>query len=204
MDISDTLIAKSDQLNADDLVGGPITVRILGVRRGKTDEQPIEIEIDGGHRPFRPCKTVRRVLAAGWTSDSSKWVGQRLTLYRDPDVLWAGKKAGGIRVAAMSGIKGRMTMALQTAKGKKSDNVIEVLPPEAAPAPEVLLDLAAELAKVGLTVADFDAWRESTGRGPASALTPQEASKIAAWFLAVPTRFEVMRPKPDEDPEVPF
>ncbi len=204
MDISDTLIAKSDQLNADDLVGGPITVRILGVRRGKTDEQPIEIDIEG-HRPFRPCKTVRRVLAAGWTSDSSKWVGQRLTLYRDPDVLWAGKKAGGIRVAAMSGIKGRMTMALATAKGKKSDNVIDVLAPEVVQDRGVLLDLAAELANAGLTVADFDAWRETTGRGPASALTPQEASKIAAWFLALPERFSLILPvQLDKDPEVPF
>jgi hypothetical protein len=29
-DFGETLVAKSDQLNADDLVGGPITVQITG------------------------------------------------------------------------------------------------------------------------------------------------------------------------------
>lgn len=34
LDISDTLIAKSDELNADDLMGGPTTVTITSVTHG--------------------------------------------------------------------------------------------------------------------------------------------------------------------------
>ena len=52
--IADTIKPKSDQLNSDDLIAGPMTVTILGVRRGSTREQPVIIDIDGGHMPYKP------------------------------------------------------------------------------------------------------------------------------------------------------
>ena len=33
LDVSDTIVAKSDQLNADDLIGGPLVGRIVRVFR---------------------------------------------------------------------------------------------------------------------------------------------------------------------------
>ena len=66
----------SSQINADDLVGGPITVAIADVRRGNK-EQPIQIALVGHDRVYRPCKTMRRVLIAAFSDDPKRWVGQR-------------------------------------------------------------------------------------------------------------------------------
>ena len=131
MDISDTIKAKSDQLNAEDLIAGPITVTITGVKR-TADEQPLAIEISGGHKPWMPCKTMRRLLIMAWpdcvippvppatepTIDPRCWIGRSVTLVRDPSVKWAGDMVGGVRVAALSHIKAQFEVAL--AESKKS------------------------------------------------------------------------------------
>ena len=64
--LAHTITAKSDQLNADDLVGGPITVKIEGVTVREDTEQPVTIRLSGGFRPWKPCKTERRVLVHAW------------------------------------------------------------------------------------------------------------------------------------------
>lgn len=117
MSISDLIQAKSDQLNADDLVSGPITVTITGVRI-KGGEQPVDIHITD-NKPFRPSKTAMRILAFGWGDDEKKWVGRSMTLYRDPDVKWAGKPVGGIRISHMDGIDSDFSIALAETRGKK-------------------------------------------------------------------------------------
>lgn len=114
-----SIVPKSDQLNADSLLSGPITVTITGVRRGDS-EQPIIIDIDGEHQPWKPGKSMRRVLIAALSDDPIHWVGQRVTLFCDPEVRWANVKVGGIRIAAMSGIKSDMTFMLTQTRGKKS------------------------------------------------------------------------------------
>ena len=43
LDISHTLVAKSDQLNADDLVGGQVTVQITDVKASESSEGVYEI-----------------------------------------------------------------------------------------------------------------------------------------------------------------
>lgn len=129
MDISDTIVAKSDQLNAEDLISGPITVTITGVKR-TSDEQPVAVEISGGHKPWKPCKSMRRLLIMAWPDgakneggktsyDPTCWVGRSLTLIRDPNVKWAGELVGGIRVAALSHIKAKFEVALSESKKKK-------------------------------------------------------------------------------------
>lgn len=45
--LRDTIQPKSDQLNADDLIAGPINITITSVRRGNA-EQPVGIEWEGG------------------------------------------------------------------------------------------------------------------------------------------------------------
>ena len=45
--LKDTIVPKSDQLNADDLLTGPIVVTVQKVSRGDTKEQPVIIHIDG-------------------------------------------------------------------------------------------------------------------------------------------------------------
>ncbi|MGB3480854.1 MAG: hypothetical protein WBB07_01390 [Mycobacterium sp.] len=73
MDISDTLAPKSDQLNAEDLLTSTRTVTIEKVVRKSSDEQPLDVDLtEFPGRPFRPSKTVRRILAAVWGSESDE------------------------------------------------------------------------------------------------------------------------------------
>lgn len=126
MDISDTIQAKSDQLNADDLVQ-PITVKVERVNKTSTD-QPVTIHYEGENgRPFKPCKTVRRILAKAWGRDASQWAGRLMTLYCDPTVKWAGKPVGGIRVSHLSHIDGELEMNLSATRGAKQIHRIKPL-----------------------------------------------------------------------------
>jgi hypothetical protein len=123
-----SIIAKSDQINAEDLIAtGPITVTIKGVRRG-SKEQPIQIDIMERDRPFRPCKTVRRTLIAMWGNDPKMWIGQRLTLYADPEVVYGGVRVGGLRVSHASGIDKPKTFLLTQTRGKKAEVTILPMP----------------------------------------------------------------------------
>ena len=70
MDITETLKANSDQINASDLIGAPATLTIKSVTVNKSD-QPVSISGEGEDRPYKPCLTSRRVLAKAWGVDSS-------------------------------------------------------------------------------------------------------------------------------------
>lgn len=123
--LQDTIVPKSDQLNADDLIIGPITVTVEAVKRSSSPEQPIDINLTG-LRPFRPCKSMRRVLISVWGDKGSEWVGKSMTLYRDPSVKYGGVEAGGIRISHVSGIDGEIKLALTTTRAKRA--LYKVLP----------------------------------------------------------------------------
>ena len=135
-DFGETLTAKSDQLNADDLVGGPITVQITDAKRGDSPEQPLVLRLSGDHRPWKPCKTARRILAACvGSTNTGALIGRWVRLYRDPDVTWAGKAVGGIRVDGMSGIDRPVTIALALNKKAKAEHRITPLKPPPTTSP---------------------------------------------------------------------
>lgn len=117
-DISPTLLAKSDQLNAADLVGGSITVKIIDVKVSPMIDQPVSINIGDDFQPYKPCKTMRRLLANLWGTSSKEWIGQSVTLFCDPEVMWAGQKAGGIRVSHATGIATKREIPLRSSKHK--------------------------------------------------------------------------------------
>ena len=128
MDVSETTAPKSDQQNAEDYIGGPRTVTVESVSKGST-EQPVEIHlVEFPGRPFKPSKTVRRILVAAWGKDSTPWAGRRMTLYCDPTIKFGGQEVGGIRVSHLSGIDRRLTLNLTVAKGKRAPHVIDPLP----------------------------------------------------------------------------
>ncbi len=130
MDISDTLTPRSDQLNAEDLLTGPRVFTVEKVTKGSA-EQPVEIHLVGlPGRPFKPSKTVRRLLVAAWGSEASAYAGRRMMLYRDPAVRYRGEDVGGIRVSALSDIKERITLALTVTRGKRAPFVVEPLADE--------------------------------------------------------------------------
>ena len=124
-DMSPTIVAKSDQVNADDLIGGPMTIRINEVKILPSD-QPVNIYFDGSDKAYRPCKSMCRVLVSLWGSDSKQYIGKRLTLYRDPSVTWAGVQIGGIRISHASHIDGPQTIMISEKRGKRSP--IKILP----------------------------------------------------------------------------
>lgn len=127
MDLSDTIIPNSDQLNADDLMAGPRTVTIAEVVRGSA-EQPVDIHLaEFPGRPWRPSKSMRRVLISAWGKQSSVWIGRRATLYRDPEVMFGRDKVGGIKISHLSDIKGQLKVALTVTRGKRAPHVVDVL-----------------------------------------------------------------------------
>ena len=128
--LTDTIKAKSNQLNADDLVGGSIVVDIRDVQVAENPaaEQPVSILLSGGFCPWKPCKTERRVLVAAWGDDGAAYIGRRLELHRDNGVTWAGQKVGGIRIVAMSHLAGQINISLAVSKGKKATRTVVPLP----------------------------------------------------------------------------
>jgi hypothetical protein len=133
VDISDTLAPKSDQLDAVDLLSGPRVFTVAGVARGSA-EQPVEIALAEFPRPWRPGKSMRRVLVSTWGPDASLYVGRRLTLFCDETVRFGGAAVGGVRISHMSGIDKPKATPLIISKGKSAMYTVEPLP-DAAPAP---------------------------------------------------------------------
>ena len=126
-DLSGTIIAKSDQLNADDLIGGEKVITVAGVSLGNA-ENPVIVHYDGDDgRPFKPCLTVRRILLAAWGKNGNDWIGKQARLYCDPAVVYAGKEVGGIRVSALSDMQKPLSVKLSVTRGKKKEHRIDVL-----------------------------------------------------------------------------
>lgn len=128
MDLTDSIAPKSDQLNAEDLLTGPRTFTVADVKKGSA-EQPVDIHlVEFPGRPFRPSKTVRRILVNAWGPDASAYVGRRMTLYRDPAVKFGGMDVGGIRVSHLSHIDKALTVALAVTRGKRAPYTVQPLP----------------------------------------------------------------------------
>jgi hypothetical protein len=195
LDYGETLAAKSNQLNADDLAGGPITVQITGARVRLSDEQPLSFRLSGGHCPWNPCKGMRRLLAeiAGSTS-ARPWVGKWIRLYRDPDVLWGGKPSGGIRVEAVDADllprPGSFNVRISR-NGYTSYDVEPIRDRQQAGRPTA--DLAALLAEHDLTPADLDLWRTSEGKAPIATLSDDQRAQLAGWLAGDPERLVAVR-----------
>jgi hypothetical protein len=142
MDISETTAPRSDQQNYDDYAGGITkTVTVTEVKAGSV-EQPVEIHLgEYPGRPYKPSKSMRRVLVACWGPDSSSYIGRRLTLIGDPTVKFGGSTTGGIKISHLSNLDKPVTVSLTVTRGKRAPHTVQPLPD--APAPR---DWASEIA----------------------------------------------------------
>lgn len=105
-DISKAIQAKSDQLNAADIIGSEPIITIRNVKVLPGDQQPVHIYFDGdNNRPWKPSKGMLRIIALGWGLDSSNWIGKKVQIYNEPSVKYAGQDVGGIRIKGMSHIQ---------------------------------------------------------------------------------------------------
>lgn len=127
MDLTESIQPRSDQINADDLIAGPITYTVREVIGGRA-ESPFDFLLVETDRAYRPSKTMRRVIVAAWGPEAKVYGGRRLTLYREPTIKFGGQTVGGIRVSHMSHIEQRVEVMLQVTRGKREKFVVEPLP----------------------------------------------------------------------------
>lgn len=145
MDISETLAPNSDQLDAIDLSSsGPRVFTITEVSKGKED-QPVNIHLAEFPRVWRPGKSMRRVLAACWGTDTSVWVGRRVKLYCDDKVRFGPDVVGGTRISHLSDIAKTRTVPLLVSRGKSAQYKVEPLTDSLA-SPEQTKPTAADVA----------------------------------------------------------
>lgn len=127
-DLSRTIIPKSDQLNSEQLLTGPMTVTITDVSASGSAEQPVTVHYAGEDgRPYRPCKTMRRLMIFAWGADGNAWIGKSMTLYHDPSIKWGGEAVGGIRISHMSDIPKDISVKLTLTRSKKTVHDVKVL-----------------------------------------------------------------------------
>lgn len=123
----DTIVPKSDQLNADDLIGRAITITVTKIVF-TGDEQPVAVHFEGDNgKPYMPNMGMRRVMVHIWGDDANNYIGKSMTIYRDDKVLYGGFATGGIRISHMSGIDKDVTMALTESKKKRKPFTVRPL-----------------------------------------------------------------------------
>lgn len=126
MDMSGTIRANSDQLNAVDLMGGGVVVTIKSVVIKPGDKQSMWIEVEENFNTFKPCLTMRRVIMDIWGKETNDHIGRQLVLYCEPTVLWSGQQEGGVRISHASHIT--ETKRIRVRESKYKTGVWEVHP----------------------------------------------------------------------------
>jgi hypothetical protein len=128
VNIQHTIQPKSDQLNADDLIAGPRDITITSVNVTNT-EQPVSIHFEGdGGKPYKPCKSMRRVIVRLWGADSACYPARSLRLFCDQSVVFGGAQVGGIRISHASHIDADVTMALTATRAKRLPYTVKPIP----------------------------------------------------------------------------
>lgn len=202
-DMSKVIIPKSDQINAEHLLAGPMDITITEVTIRPGTEQPVSIHFEGdNNKPYKPCKSMCKVMVYCWGADANQYVGRSMTLYCDPKVKWGGLAVGGIRISHMSHINGAVKMALTETKGSRKPFTVEPFAPPAPapkaapPAPDAALEMARAM------VAQIDAANEaalkvitadSTFRDQLAGFRenrPKLATRVDAAINAAMARFE--------------
>lgn len=126
-DLRGTIVPKSDQLNAEQLLGGDMTITVTDVRMGSEDQPVILHYTNDQGRPYKPCKTMRKLLIFAWGEDGRNWIGKSMTLYNDQAVRFGGMTVGGIRISHLSHIERDISVSLTATKGKKAMHTVLLL-----------------------------------------------------------------------------
>jgi len=132
--VSQTVLAKSDQLNFDDFSGNKKVILITDVKV-KIGDQPISVSYDGHNgKPWKPSLGMRRLLIEAYGEESDNWIGKSVELYGDATVKWAGAEIGGIRISALSDIdKSGLTAFIALSRGKRRKATIPFLDVKSLP-----------------------------------------------------------------------
>lgn len=148
LDLSKTIAPKSEQLNADDLIAGPRTITVTAVKL-VAEDQPVAIHFAGDEgKPYKPCKSMRRVLVRAWGADGAQYVGKSMTLFLDEQVRFGGAAVGGIRISHLSHIEKSITMALTATRATKKAYTVQAMAAPVATTAETP-DESADLVRAG-------------------------------------------------------
>lgn len=185
-DFADTLVAKSDQINAADLVGSTMTIKITKVVVNKNEAQKVSISFEGSDKVFRPCLGMRRLMAEIWGADPKVFIGRSVMLFRDPEVVYGKDKPGGIRISHMSHIDKPKSCVVPIRRGQVKEYTVYPIIIKDAPKPADTtpavdpMPLARAAAAKGKTA--FTAWWQGDGkpyRDQVKAIMP-ELTELAA------------------------
>lgn len=127
-DVSHTIIAKSDQLNFDDIRNGEKIIEITTVNVTAGD-QPVSIHYKNDlKKPYKPNKGMLRLLCEAWGNESDNWHGKSIKLYGEGSIRWAGQEVGGLCIRALSDIDpAGMKSYVAVTRGKRRKVTIEFL-----------------------------------------------------------------------------
>lgn len=128
MNLAETIEPKSDQLNADDLIGGTLTIKVTAIKGNSEPQQPVSIHYEGDKgKPYKPCKSMRRVLVSAWGANGTDYVGRSMTLYLDKTVTFGGIAVGGIRISHLSHIENDLSMMLTVSRTSRKPYQVKKL-----------------------------------------------------------------------------
>lgn len=126
-DMTQVIAPNSSQINSDDLIAGAMTITITSVSISGV-EQPVVINFVGDKgKPYKPCKSMCRIMVAAWGRDAKEYAGRRMTLYRDPSVKWGGVEIGGIRISHLSHLDKPLVVALTATRGSRKPYTVQPL-----------------------------------------------------------------------------
>lgn len=162
-DMNSVIVPKSDQLNADSLLAGPLIIQVTEVIINPGTEQPVTVRYEGDDgKPWKPCKSMSRVLVHAWGPDAKQYPGRHVELYLDPTVKWGGMAVGGVRISRMSHLERDLVMALTATKGKKAMFTVKPLVMEQKVAAPSVEPLTLDTARAMLEAAEDMAALEKT------------------------------------------
>ncbi len=158
MNMLSVIVPKSDQINADDLIGTTKVITVREVKFHPGTEQPVSMFFEGSDKAYRPGKSMCRVLVAAWGPDANNYVGRSMKLYRDASVRFGKDEVGGIRISHLSHIDAPMKLALTATRGSRKAFQVQPLEVEQQrpSADSLTLDAARTLIE---QAADLDALR---------------------------------------------
>lgn len=176
---------RSDQINADDFVGGARTFTIAKIEPGRAEKKyDISLaEVDG--RYWRPPLTVLRLMIAAWGDEASNWIGQKVTLYRDPDVRFGSDLVGGVRISHMTNLPGNQALELPLAEKRGRRAMHTVQPLVEAPTQPRSTEAIAAFKAIGVTVEQLTA--KLGGRTP-DTWTDADIDGLSALFGDIQNR----------------
>lgn len=182
-DVTQAMQAKSDQLNAVDIMGADRVIRIRDVQVRQSGEQLVSIYFDGdNNKPWKPSKGMIRILSAGWGNDADVWIGKYVQIYCDASVVYAGKEVGGIRIRAMSDIpQAGIKAIIAISKQKREPYIVKHLSSQRAEYPadkfnKALPAMAAKMQSGEMSLQQIVAQCQKTGDLTADQLSKLEAS----------------------------